>query len=798
MKKAIIITISILLLLIGFAVMFIYNFSHKALPDYNKNIVIEGLENDVEIFRDKYAIPHIYAKTETDLYCAVGYVMAQDRLWQMDLIRRATQGRLAEIFGNEYIDVDLMLRSLQIDEKSNMVLDSTNSEMKATLEAFSKGVNQYIETNKKKLPFEFRLRNYTPDAWTPANSLNIIGFMAWDLGTAWKSEIIIHQLKEVLNEEQYKSLIPSFTNDIATYDYHIKPDTNLLNIEEELIGYNSKIEKLGVTAFGGSNNWAVSGKKSTTGKPILANDMHLNLSIPGTWYQMHIVLKGKYDVTGLAVPGAPGIIAGHNQNIAWGMTNVMLDDMDFYVETINPDNTKQYKFNGVWKDMKVVKEIIKTHEGEEYEKEILFTHRGPIISDFKEVKNQAISMRWLGNEFSNEYKAVYQLNKANNWNDFLNAIKNFACVSQNFIYSDKEGNIGLHVGAKVPIRKGDHFSIYPGETDEYDWKGFIPFDSLPQEYNPECGFVASANSKSAPEDYPYYLSHYFYQPYRLTRIKEMLNAKEKLSVEDMKNMHGDFQSKLVEKFLPKIIFEVSKIQDQNQTVKTATKILSKWDGNIVAQSGAAAIFEEFYIIFIKNMIKDEMGDKLYEKYINYRILTNSIFEYTWLNPFSSWTDNITTPDTKEDFAEIVKISYLETIDSLKIKLGNNPETWEWGKMHKFELEHPFAKVKILNLAFKLKTKAYEIGGSHHTVAPYAYSFNDLYKINFGASHRHIFTLDNWATSQTIIPTGNSGQPASKHYCDQTELYVKNQYHNDLYTREEVENGAKYKMIITGN
>ena len=793
MKKALIITISILILIIGGVLFFVYNFSHKPLPDYNTDIKLTGMQQEVEIYRDQYAIPHIYAKTETDLYRAIGYVMAQDRLWQMDLIRRATQGRLSEIFGEDYVDIDLMLRSLRMSEKSEMVLNTADKEMLASLNAFADGVNQYIENNPKKLPIEFKILKYKPDNWTAENSINIIGYMAWDLGTAWNAEVVIHQLKEKLSEELYKTLIPDFTE--TTYIYENKIDTNLLNIENKLIGLNEKIQELGITTFGGSNNWAVSGKKSETGMPILANDMHLGLNVPGIWYQIHIVLEGEYDVTGLAIPGAPGIVAGHNEHIAWGMTNVMLDDMDFYLETINPENNTQYKFNGEWKAMNVQKEIIKTKDGNEFEKEILFTHRGPIISDFKDVKEQAISMRWLGNEPSNEFRSIYLLNRAKNWDDFKDALTTFICVSQNIVYADVEGNIGIHVAAGIPIRKGDHFSIYPGETDEYDWTGFIPFDSLPYEYNPERGFVSSANNKSVTEDYPYYISHYFYQPYRIDRIREMLQEKEKLSIADFQAMHSDFKSKLVEKFLTEIIFEVSKINSEDEIINKSVKILAKWDGKLGTESIGATIFEQFYIVFLKNMLKDEMGAELYRKYIKYKILTNGIFEYTWRNPYSTWCDDISTPDIKESFETIVQKSFIETIDILKIQLGNNPDKWQWGNIHTLELAHPLSKVKILNLAFKLNRGSFKVGGSHHTVCPYSYSFIDIFKVNNGASHRHIYPVNDWNSSLTVIPTGNSGQPASKHYCDQTELYINNLYHKDLFTKKSVQENYVYKMII---
>ena len=661
MKKALIITFSIIILITAGIIFFIYSFSHRPLPDYETDVVCAEMNDEVEIFRDEFAIPHIYAKNETDLYRAIGYVMAQDRLWQMDLIRRATQGRLSEIFGDDYVDIDLMLRSLRISEKSKLMLDSSSTEMLNVLEAYAEGVNLYI-ANAKSLPIEFKILKYKPDLWTADNSLNIIGYMAWDLGTAWNSEVTIHQLKSKLNDEQFESLLPDFTDNSYIYEY--EPDTNLIKIESKLIGLNDEIQKLGITTFGGSNNWAVSGIKSETGMPILANDMHLGLSIPGIWYQMHIVLENEYNVTGIAIPGAPGIVGGHNEHIAWGMTNVMLDDMDFYLETINPEDSTQYKFNGEWVDMEVRKEIIKSKDDKEYEKEILFTHRGPIISDFKNVKEQAISMHWLGNEYSNEFRTIYLLNRANNWTDFKDALRTFGCVSQNVVYADTEGNIGIHVAANVAIRKGDHFSIYPGDTDEYDWTGFVPFDSLPHEYNPTRGYVSSANNKSTTDDYPHYISHYFYQPYRIDRIREMLEEKEKLSVTDFQNMQSDNKSKLVEKFLSEIIFEASKINSEDKVVNKSIEILSDWDGILTKESIAASIFEQFYIVFIKNMIKDEMGEELYTKFIKYKIIANNIFEYAWANSFTSWCDDITTKDVKEDYSAIVEKSYLEILNFL--------------------------------------------------------------------------------------------------------------------------------------
>jgi penicillin amidase len=793
MKKTSKIIFGILLFLLSvIAVFFIFIkiFTAKPLPDYNAEITISGMKDEVVIYRDKFAIPHIYAKNQEDLYKAVGYVMAQDRLWQMDLIRRVTQGRISEIFGIEYVDTDFLFRALQLSEKSRIVIDSLDIEMIQMLNSFAEGVNYYIDN--EELPVEFKIIGYKPEEWLPEHSLNIIGYIGWDLGTAWKSEILATEIKNIVDEEKFKGIIPDFKqNEVIN---HNVIDTLNLKLEKELISKTKMIQNLGIEPLMTSNNWSVSGDKSITGSPILANDMHLNFGIPGLWYQIHQVVDGELDVTGLAIPGLPVIIAGHNQNIAWGMTNVMLDDMDFYLETVNPENPHQYKFNGVWKEMEVKTEIIKTKEGDEIEKEMLYTHRGPIISEIKNIGDKSISMRWIGSDYSNELRAIYLLNRASDWTEFLDAIKTFICLSQNIVYADIQGNIGIYCAAGIPVRKGDGFAIQNGETDEYDWKGFVPFDSLPHEYNPERGFVSSANNKIT-ENYPSYISTWFYQDYRIDRINEMLEAKEKFSMTDFQEMQSDLKSKMVEKFLPDIIYNASTTDLKDETVKKSLEMLSKWNGILSVESQAATIFEEFYLTFAENLIADELGEDLTKRFISDNRMINNLVEFIWANKYSFWCDNILTKDTIEDFSDVIIKSYIETIENLKTEFGDNPEKWYWGSIHTLTLEHPLSKMKIFDFIFNLNRGPYGVGGSHHTVCSYSYSFSESFEVLNGASHRNIFSTADWDMSLTILPTGISGQPASDYYCDQTELYVSNKYREDYFTKEKIIENSIYKMVI---
>ncbi len=792
-KKIFKIVIFILVLVIVGAYLFLHNLANRAVPDYNQEVVLNGLTDEVKVYRDSFAIPHVYAKNEEDLYHTVGYLMAQDRLWQMDLLRRVTQGRLSEIFGEDFVKTDLFLRALRMPEKSAMIKADADPEILQSFVSFAKGVNDYLEENKKKLPPEFAILGYEPELWKPEHSLNIIGYMAWDLAKGtYTSEITIYKLIKKFGIENIGDLIPGIAErkDLVYPDFVI--DSLVLDGQADLVHASEQLDKLGLKVFLGSNNWAVSGKKSITGKPLMANDMHLDLSTPGIWYQIHEVTESGLNVTGVAVPGQPLIIAGHNEDIAWGMTNLYTDDIDLYLEKINPDNPDEYWFNGEWVPLEVRAEVIKVKGGEEVIMENRFTHRGPVISGFKDME-QAISMKWIGNVKSNELRSMYLLNHAENWMDFKNALKTFISLGQNMVYADKEGNIGLYAAGAVPLRKGVGYLIRSGQTDEYDWKGLVPFDELPHVYNPESGMVSSANNKTVGNDYPYYIGLLYSQEYRISRIREMLNEKEKLSVEDFARMQADQKSWLVKEFLPDIL-NVLKGKDLNESEKTGLTVLSGWNGIMEQDNPAPLIFERMYKAMVKNFISDELGEELYGEYGNNSSLSRGFMENIWTNKELKFCDDINTPDQKEDFSDIVAKSYKEVIADLTTELGSDPGKWQWGDVHQLTLEHPLGKVNILDRLFGFNRGPFKVGGSFHTVNPFTPENNAVH----AASQRHVFSTADWDESITVIPTGESGIPASKFYCDQTELYLKNRYHSDPFSRNEVEKYSRFIAVFKGD
>ncbi|MEZ5105521.1 MAG: penicillin acylase family protein [Draconibacterium sp.] len=789
--KRILVTVIILLGLILLAGHFyIQNLKKAAIPDYNKDLQLSSLTGDVKVYRDNHGIPHVYATTEEDLYRAVGFLMAEDRLWQMDLLRRVTQGRLSEILGKDQLETDLLMRALRIQEKSQKILDSASPEIVASLKAFADGVNQYMMFNP--LPTEFQILSYHPEFWEPVHSINLIGYMSWDLTSGWDVELLLLQLQNEVGIQMLQEIIP----DLANHKTAVYPDFHSpqINPEETILSAGSNLEKLGTQIFYGSNNWAVAGKKSKTGKPLLANDMHLGLFAPGIWYQMHQNIEGKLNVTGLVLPGQPFVIAGHNDSVAWGMTNVMVDDLDFYAEKLNDDTTK-YLVDGQWKDLIIKKENIKTKEGETIEKTLRFTHRGPIVNQFKSEAETPVSIRWVGNEMSNEIRTVYLLNRANNWADFRDAAKTFKSVSQNIVYADVAGNIGLQCCAGVPVRLGDGIQIYPGDSSKYDWTGLVPFEELPFEFNPERGYVSSANNKTTPDDYPYYISHWFAQPDRINRIREMLEEKEKLGVEDFQRMQSDVKSGKAEQMTPIFIDALQKESDLLPSEKTGMDALKTWNYELTRESNAAAIFEVLYRKILENLVKDNLTPELYEEIKGQKMLLENLLLNILPEKNSPWIDDKNTPE-KETFDDIVVRSFKETIAELTTNLGENIEDWHWGTIHTFTIKHPLGEVNLLNKVFRLNRGPFEMPGSYHTVCPYSYSFKNLYNVNNGASHRHVFDLSNWDFSKTVIPTGTSGIPASEFYLDQTELYINNLYHDDFFSLGPIQKAAKFSMTFS--
>ena len=791
-RRILTIVLALIVLAAAGGMMYLNNLKTRAVPDYNKNVDLENLTEEVTVYRDSLGIPHIYAKNEQDLYRTVGYVMAQDRLWQMDLMRRITTGRLSEVLDPGLVDADQLFRALQFSKKSEHLKSQLDPGLLACLEAYCDGVNQYIDSHNKKLPFEFAMLGYKPDPWELVHTLNLIGYMNWTLASGWSEEIALFKLQQKLDSALFNELIP----DMGLQGTHVFPEfmtsDNQLELQSGIDDAIRIVEELGLQLFLASNNWAVCGTRSKTGMPLMSNDMHLGLMAPGIWYQMHHVVEGSFNITGVGFPCSPFIVAGHNEDIAWGFTNVTVDDTDFYLETINPEDSNQYLLDGQWKDMVILEEAIPVKGMDEPVIRVnRFTHRGPVVSQFKGVDDRVISMQWQGNAFSNEYRTLHLLTKSQNWDDFRNAVSSFY-IGQNCVYADRFGNIGLQTIAGIPIRKDGGIMVYPGDTSLYDWTGQVPFDELPYSFNPECGYVSSANNRTVGDDYPYYIGTWFSLPNRIERIREMLDAQKKHGIEDFKRMLRDQTSHLAKKMTP--IYMDALRGDTDGIYHSAFQELDQWDYEMGAASSAALIFEITWIELHKTMFMDELGAD-FDLLVRGGSLCRNLLNRVRVTGQSDWCDDVTTPGKKETFHDNIRVAFQQAVDTIAAMYGNDPANWQWGDLHKVSLIHPMGSVDIVDKLFKVNRGPYPVGGSFHTVCPYSYPMGSSFVANHGASERHIFNTANWDKSLTVIPTGTSGVPASPHYLDQTELYVNNQFHADHFSRKAVEAHMKYRAVF---
>ena len=761
----------------------------SGLPELSGEKNIAGLRADVKVIRDERGVPHIYASNEHDLYFMTGYITAQERLWQMDMVRHATQGRLSELFKRDMFDTDYFLRALGMPEKSRLVLENEDPEILAGLQAYADGVNAWIGETGKKLPPEFRILGYEPEPWTMVDITNIIGFIGWDLASSnLSNEITNYKLGMKLGPEKAAELIADWNlvDEVVFPDFRL--DEKIFNDAMAAIGSMKQLEELGIVTLSGSNNWAVSGTRSETGKPILSNDMHLGLNVPGFWMQVHQVIPGKLNVTGVVFPGEPFVVAGHNDRIAWGMTNLGVDDIDLFVETVDSTGNN-YLYNGEWLPIREVEHVLKMNDDSSQTRVIKYTHHGPVISGMRGIDDAVLTMRWSGYDHSDEIKAVYLLNRAGNWDEFRTALSNFRAISQNFAYADVEGNIGLNTGGGVPVRKGTGLLPRRGDTDEYEWKGYVPFDLLPSSFNPEEGFVSSANQRTVDKNYPFFISGDFSMPYRIMRIREMAAEKQVLGIEDFKRMITDNHSAYAAMLTPVILKEAETISDMDETEKAAIEELKGWDYSMDASLIAPSLFEFIRIEMARHLLGDELGE-LYGSSLGRQ---HDFYIYSMLKKGPDrWVDNINTPE-EENMEMIIVQSIRSAVDTLSARYGVYGPGWQWGKIHTLTLEHPLGAVKILDRLLGLNSKTYAVGGSYHTVEPY--SFRDNFTANHGASERHIFNTADWDQSLTVIPTGTSGIPGSPFYLSQSDTYVNNGFYTEPFTETAVEAAKKYEMVF---
>lgn len=750
----------------------LYAYIVRTHPVVEGEIRLPALQNPVEVVRDQDGIPHIRAENEDDLYIAQGYVQAQDRLFQMDLSRRQASGRLSEVVGGAALNNDKYFLTLGLRRAAEASYGGYSEEAKKVLEKFAEGVNLYIEELKAngKWPLEFKLLGYTPEKWTAVDSLTIGKYMAFDLGGHWENQAFRYYLLQNFSKEKALDLFPTYPTN-APY----------------IIGKNElDIESSFATAvipheFNGSNNWVVSGERTESGKPILADDPHLSLSTPSIWYQMHLEAP-TVNVSGVIFAGIPGIILGHNEDVAWGVTNTGPDVQDLYIEKRNPDNKYEFLYNDKWEKADVIKYEIKIKDEKPEDYEVVVTRHGPVISEFaaESGKENVLSLQWTALQPSTELEAVMNMNKATNWDEFEQALEGFHTPTQNFVFAAKDGTIAYKANGKIPIRKkGDGLLPVPGWTDEYGWVDYIPFDELPTVVNPKEGFISTANNKVISDKYPYHISHDWAQPFRQMRIQEVLSKDDKITVEDMMALQMDKMNLQAREFVP--LFTEQLKDSKDTRVREALSILKDWDFVDDAKRAAPLIFNLWTREIQDVLFEEEIPEETLGLFGGRRQAVDELIRRAASGTPGPWIDE------HGGLKKVLEESLLRVLSDLEEEYGKKMEKWKWGDYHQVYFPHPLSSVSPLNVLFNNSGRM-PVGGSQVTVQ--AAAFKDDGTVNHGGSWRFVIDTDDLTKGYHLVGPGQSGHVLNDWYHNQMKSWVDGDYHETTIQNYE---GKKLKL-----
>jgi penicillin amidase len=662
-------------------------------------------------------------------------------------------------------------------------------------QAYAEGVNAYIDQNYKSLPVEFVMLNYKPSQWQIEDCISIILWLDWNMSIGWREDILLGTFMERFSPDQVKNLLP-FTGSSVRKNPPLG-EKSMLSLFEDFRKLQNETVHPG-SGFGG-NAWAVSGVRSVTGQPLLANDPHLSLDCPSFFYENHLG-GGGFNVTGMSIPGLPGVIYGHNKEIAWGLSSLMADNLDFFVMILNPMNSTEYLYNGSYRHLEIIEEEIPVRMNSPVHMTVYQTHFGPIVSSIpsdNQTDRRLLAIRWTGYEIKDPGLAFYRLNLASDWESFREALRMYENAPQNFIFADHQGEIGLQAAGKIPLRAEDsYFLPKPGTTSEFDWKGYIPFDALPSEKNPSSGFLAAANntpdrnlSPGSPA-LPRALSS------RIKRIENLLSEKETYSVQDFKRFQSDFISLYNRDIIDNVLPVIRHGIPRDSSLFNILDELEQWDGTMKPGSASAVLSQVFIEKCLRNLFWDEMDDALFNDFVHLQSICLPAFQHVLEQDISPWFDNIKTRDRIETRDDIVLKSFQETITELQEKMGKEWQAWSWGNIHSVTFLHPLGQNSLLSNTLCLGP--FHVGGSGTTINCLGHSLIAPYDVVWGPAARSIYDLSNWDNSVSVNSTGQSGQPLDSHYRDQVQLYLGNLYHPNLAdTSKILHSGWDLLELISG-
>ncbi len=804
MKKWVKITLLVVIALVLMAGLFLKIYFNYPLPQYEGELTLTELQEPVEVFFDDYAVPHIFAKNEHDLFFVAGYLVARERLFQMTVTAASTEGRLAELFGESVISSDIYLRTWGIPKAAAALAENMHPESKAISKYFCDGVNTYIANTSSDLPVEFKLLGIKPFQWQPKHITGYARMMAHNLSFSWRTEILLSRLMDgTLSQRKVRDLWPRYPEGQPL----IKPPGKLYSLLGETMSDEDhklrKIIQMDANHLG-SNNFVISGSRTATGAPILANDPHLPFSQPPVWYEMHLS-GGRFNVSGVTLPGMPVIILGQNEAAAWGFTNLMVDDIDFYKEIISPEDPNLYFYDGEYKPMTVWEETISVKGGEDSVVVFRETVHGPVVSDLHpqlKGSDKVVSMRWVGHDTtSDEMYAAMKLNLMSSWEDFQTAGELYSAPAQNVVYADTSGNIGWRPFGWIPMRaKGDELVPVDGSDPGNDWSGFVPDEEIPVIFNPENGLIITANNKVVDDSYPHYISSFWEDPSRAMRLWEILDVPELITMEYAKDAMVDVTSPFAREVAAYFVsaFSDSPPED-DKNLRKAVELLSGWNGDHSPSSRAATVFNTSLIHLFENLFADELnllGDDAYESWLSFPPLSLRSTRFILKNSQSSVWDDVTTPGKVETMDEILRKSLTEGVRDIEELVGPDPNIWAWSRLHTLTHLHSIGRESsILNWLFGFNVGPFETGGNSTTVNNGEYRLSAPYDHINGPSKRRAVDMNDLNNTQIVLPTGQSGLPKNVHYSDQAELFNAGQYRTTLFDEEEIRKAGFRKLVL---
>jgi len=806
----------------------------RPLPKTAGTLVLKGLHAPVEVIRDRWAVPHLYAEKAEDLFFAQGFVHAQDRLWQMEFQRRLGHGRLAEVVGPRGLDADRFTRILGFGRAAQASLATMDDETCALAEAYAAGVNAFLESTPR-LPVEFSLLRYRPEPWTVADSVVWGTVLAWGLSGNWEAELMRASLLERLGPEgvldfelfyppDYRTILtphPSSprggeggADEYPPLSQRGRGGTGGegrggREAEKLLAAYRAAQLYLQPTGAGlGSNNWVLSPKRTTTGAPILCNDPHLPPLMPGIWYLIHLS-GGGFEVAGASLPGVPGILVGHNAHIAWGVTNAFTDVQDVYIEHFHPDDPERYLYAGGWERAQVIEEVIPIRGRRPHVERVRITRHGPVISDLisrrrsphsplprcgrgagGEGRDTEFSLRWAGHEPAQTLQAVFRLNRAHDWESFRTALRDWSVPGQNFVYADTAGNIGYLLASRVPLRaKGEGLLPTPGWDGEHEWTGFIPGDEMPQALNPPAGYIATANNRATGADYPYTLTTEWLTGWRAARIAQMIESRPRLSPADCAAMQTDLYSLPAERIVPHLL----RLVPHDSQEAAALELLRTWDRRVTPDSAAATIYEGVvsYLIqqtlgkwlgppdegFVARGLGDVPTSPLHDHLFDLMVTALETGQAPWL------------PDRESALREALQT----TLADLRRRFGPDPTDWQWGRLSRLRFQHLLGLGPLARL---FNRGPYPLGGDGQTVRqadfPPTWPPGPAHII---PGYRQVFDLSDWDRARVIVIPGQSGHPGSRHYADLVRPWLRGELVPLLWSRAKVMTAARARLRL---